>query len=302
MIARSFLPALIPGAMASLLLAGGVWGAELIAGVDFEGESPSIYDSSPDDLNPADGISVSSGTAAPVFNGWTLLLLDGSNGAAGNLRNDAGANAAGATTPDFPARLETARTGSWSITIPADVVLDLDRMEFDVRAATNASGRDGQFNTSLDGNVLLWEDLNLNGRTSGNWQHISVDLSGPLYQDLTGQTVSFNWRTTTSGAIDLDTILLYGTIDTGSHPFAITAIEYAAEAGTVTLTWRKTSASSYIAKYSLDMTDWETDLRDGLTEEVDENPGDPDHLTVTFSLNDLNLQAGQDVFFRIEEE
>ncbi|MEZ5299736.1 MAG: hypothetical protein R3F11_03570 [Verrucomicrobiales bacterium] len=68
--------------------------AALIAGVDFEGASPSTFDRTPDDLDLADGITVSSGGTTPVFDGWTLLLLDGTNGANGNLRNDAGANAA----------------------------------------------------------------------------------------------------------------------------------------------------------------------------------------------------------------
>ena len=56
----------------------------LIAGVDFEGETQSQFDRTPDDLNPDDGITVSSGNAAPVFSGWTLLTLDGGNGASGS--------------------------------------------------------------------------------------------------------------------------------------------------------------------------------------------------------------------------
>lgn len=205
----------------------------LIAGVDFEGASSTVYDSSPDDLDLTDGITVSSGTAAPVFSGWTLLLLDGTSGASGNLRNDAGGTTAGGTSPDFPARLEGARTGSWSITIPAGVILNLDRIEFDVRGATAAAGRDGQFNTSLDGITLLWEDLNLNGRTSGNWQHINVDLTGPLYQGLSDQTVSFIWRTTTSGAIDLDTIQLHGTVIPEPASAALVAL------GALGFLWRR---------------------------------------------------------------
>jgi hypothetical protein len=185
----------------------------LIAGVDFEGADQSVFDRNPDDYDLADGISVSSGTSSPMFDGWTLLLLDGNNGAAGNLRNDTGANNAGATTPNFPSRLEGSRTASWAITIPAEVVLDLDRIEFDVRGATDGAGRDGQFNTSLDAPATyLWEELDLPGRTSGNWQHIVVNLTGALYQNLTDQTISFIWRTTNSGAIDLDTIELYGTL------------------------------------------------------------------------------------------
>jgi len=181
-----------------------------IAGVDFEGASPSDFDRNPDDLDLADGIGVSSGTGGTMFDGWTLIRKSDNASFTGLLRNDAGANSAGATTPDYPARLESNSSGSWSIIIPDTVELDLDRIEFDVRAATGGSGRDGMFNTSLDGTNMLWEDLNLPGRNTG-WLHVSVDLSGPLYQNLTDQTVSFNWETTTSGAIDLDTIQVFGT-------------------------------------------------------------------------------------------
>jgi len=184
-----------------------------IAGVDFEGSSQSVFDRNPDDLDPADGISVSSGNAGGLFDGWTLIRKSDNASFTGLLRSDGGATSAGATTPDYPARLESNSSGSWSITIPDDVRLDLDRIEFDVRAATGPSGRDGMFNTSLDGTNLLWENLNLPGRDTG-WLHVSVDLSGALYQDLTDQMVSFNWMTTTSGAIDLDTIQVFGTAET----------------------------------------------------------------------------------------
>lgn len=190
--------------------AGGPAPARPIAAVDFEGASPSTFDRNPDDLDAADGITVSSGTGGTMFDGWTLIRKSDNASFTGLLRNDGGANTAGATTADFPARLEGNSTGAWSITIPDDIALDLDRMEFDVRAATGGSGRDGRFTTSLDGGSFLWEDYNLPGRDTG-WLHVNVDLSAALYQDLAGQTVSFVWDTTTSGAIDLDTIRLYGT-------------------------------------------------------------------------------------------
>ncbi len=205
---------------ASLFLTCSAANADVIAGVDFEGASPSEFDRNPDDLDLTDGISVSSGTGNGMFDGWTLTR--GSDGAmfSGLLRNDDGANAAGATTPDFPARLEGAGTGSWSITIPEGIKLDLEKIEFDVRAATGGSGRDGQFNTSLDGSNFLWEDFNLPGRNTG-WLSVSVDLTGDLYQNLTDQTVSFIWTTTPSGAIDLDSIQVFGTASIIPEPTSI---------------------------------------------------------------------------------
>lgn len=189
--------------------------ADLIAGVDFEGATSATFDRTPDDYDLSDGITVSSGTASPVFDGWTLLDLSGNPGANGNLGNDTGARNAGATTPDFPARLENSRTGSWSITIAPGFFYTLDRIEFDVRAATDANGRDGQFTTNLETTgTYLWEDLNLPGRATpnpapDNWLHVVVDFTGnTTYQNLTDQTVDFIWRAQ-AGAIDLDTILVY---------------------------------------------------------------------------------------------
>jgi hypothetical protein len=69
----------------------------------------------------------------------------------------------------------------------------------------------------------------------------------------------------------------------------------------VTLTWRKTTATSYILKYSTDMSDWSQDLDDGITAADDENPEDADHITVTFTLFET-LTEEPDLFFRIEEE
>jgi hypothetical protein len=70
---------------------------------------------------------------------------------------------------------------------------------------------------------------------------------------------------------------------------------------TVTLTWSKTGAAHYIAKYSTDMSDWGADFDDNITAVNDENPDDPDHITVTFELTD-GLENEPKMFFRIEEE
>jgi len=201
----------------NLFIACSTADAGLIAGVDFEGASQSNFDRNPDDYDSADGITVSSGDSNGLFSGWTLTHNSSGNTSNGYLRNDGGANSAGATTPNYPARLEGNTTGSWSITIPDDVVLNLEKIEFDVRAATGGSGRDGMFNTSLDGSTLLWEDYALPGRNTG-WSAVSVDLSDALYQGLTDDTISFAWITNGSGAIDLDSIRVFGTAGPVSVP------------------------------------------------------------------------------------
>lgn len=196
-------------------------GSVLIAGVDFEGAAQNIFDRSPDLYDTSGGIIVSSGTSGPMFDGWTLLFLDGvTAGANGNLRNDGGATGAGGTTPDFPARLEGNRTGSWSITVADGYWLSLDRIEFDVRGATGGGGRNAQFRTSLDvddpfvwdpndTDSFLWSNNNLPGRNTG-WTNVVVDLSDERYQNLTDETISFIWGTT--NAVDLDTIRVFGTV------------------------------------------------------------------------------------------
>ena len=95
----------------------------------------------------------------------------------GLLRNAGGADTAGSTMPNYPARLEGNSTGSWSITISDDVALDLDRIEFDVRAATGESGHDCMFNTSLDCTTLLWEDYNLQDETPAGCTSVSISAA-----------------------------------------------------------------------------------------------------------------------------
>ena len=93
-------------------------------------------------------------------------------------------------------------------------------------------------------------------------------------------------------------IVTAGLRNTGpSAPLVITAIDYSlAPNPAVTLTWSKTGSAAYIARYSSDMIDWDADLDDGITEERDENPDDPEQITVNFPL--LGVQA-EALFFRI---
>jgi hypothetical protein len=169
----------------------------LIAGVDFENATNTAFDRTPDDLNPNDGISVSAD--------WTVAVP-------GHLRADGGAQVA-PTSGSFAARLET--NGSWSITIPDTVVLNLTNITFDVRGATGStgvpSGRSYDFGTSLDGGLddtPLSSGTNIIGRPA--WLAVDVDLSGAVYQGLTDTTVTFFWNGTT--AVDLDSIVLHGDV------------------------------------------------------------------------------------------
>ena len=87
-------------------------------------------------------------------------------------------------------------------------------------------------------------------------------------------------------------------------PFTITEIVHTPDAvpdPTVTLTWRKTGAPSYIARFSPDMSEWDSDLDDSITLDRDENQGDVDHMTVTFPLTGDEANATE-IFFRIEEQ
>lgn len=176
--------------------------AALIFGVDFEDGSGG-FDRTPDDLNLTDGITGSSGTGDGVYDGWTLT----NNGA---LRNDAGANSAGAYEGDFPARLQDSDGASWSINIPSGVILDLDNIFFATRGATGGGGREIKFRTSIDNpDEFLYENVNLPGRSTG-WTEVDIDLADAKYKGLTDTTVEFIWIS--SNAADLDGIVVSGTI------------------------------------------------------------------------------------------
>ena len=87
------------------------------------------------------------------------------------------------------------------------------------------------------------------------------------------------------------------------EPFAITEINYSADAvpdPTVTLTWRKTGAATYIARISRNLTNWDNDLDDGIAVERDENPDDAGQMTVTLPIPS-GFKDDPALFFRIEE-
>jgi hypothetical protein len=131
---------------------------------------------------------------------------------------------------------------------------------------------------------------------------LTVALNTPVVIGA-GETKTFTINVN-SGALNsfhnIDGLSLNG-FRSPSNPIelAITKIDYAPEANTVTLTWRKTLATSYIAKYSLDMTGWEGELDDDITADRDENPEDVTQITLTIPLPVI-LKDAPGNFFRIE--
>ncbi|MFN3168590.1 MAG: PEP-CTERM sorting domain-containing protein [Phycisphaeraceae bacterium] len=181
-----------------------------LVGVDFE-DGGGGFDRSPDYLTP-----IPSGPWIDLDSDWTLQ----SNG---KLRNDNGANAAGAFEGSFPARLESG--GAFGFAIPSGLLVDLTRVSFQVRAGTGSegtpTGRNVQFNTSLDGATLpdaggtpitgdlLFDSGGLISRP--DWTPVTIDLTDSLYKGLSGTTIYFHWYAP-NGAVDLDAIVISGGI------------------------------------------------------------------------------------------
>ena len=88
-----------------------------------------------------------------------------------------------------------------------------------------------------------------------------------------------------------------------STSLTITEIQYSPEADTVTLTWVSSQDSSYVARFSNDLIDWDADLDDGITmAEDDENLDDGNLLTKTFNLEESLIADATKLFFQIEIE
>ena len=79
-------------------------------------------------------------------------------------------------------------------------------------------------------------------------------------------------------------------------PLSITAFDYSAETGEVSLTWNSTPGASYIARYSTDLAGWDNDLEDGIP------ASDGESTTQVFQLSDFGLESEPQIFFRIEAE
>jgi hypothetical protein len=85
-----------------------------------------------------------------------------------------------------------------------------------------------------------------------------------------------------------------GTSLTPAVPFVITEIDYSPDTQEVTLTWQNSGAVSYVAKYSFDMTTWDSDFEDGIL------PDAGDTTTRTFGLTGTGAEGKGYLFFQIE--
>jgi len=80
-----------------------------------------------------------------------------------------------------------------------------------------------------------------------------------------------------------------------SAPFMITEVSYDPADDLVTLTWNSKPNDTYTIKFSLDMTNWDADIEDG----VAADPGDT--TTVSFDLKlTPSIVDAEAVFFRVE--
>ena len=85
-------------------------------------------------------------------------------------------------------------------------------------------------------------------------------------------------------------------------PFVITESDFDLSGQQVTLSWISVSGKSYRVRYSPDLEDWDTVIGAGVDVEQDENPANPNELTMTFDLSGLIPVGAAKAFFRIEEE
>jgi len=87
----------------------------------------------------------------------------------------------------------------------------------------------------------------------------------------------------------------------GVPELAITEIQYAPDADTVTLTWTSRPCTTYKAFVTLDLIDWSHELANSLGPDTGGIIVDGNLLTMSFTLTD-GLEDEPDVFFRIQEE
>ncbi|YCM46731.1 PEP-CTERM sorting domain-containing protein [Verrucomicrobiaceae bacterium 227] len=198
--------------------------AAQIAGSDFSdsavfnapGGAYDNSDTSTDDLNPSDNVTVSGWTFA---NGGAFSAIDANAQVdmPSDLVTKIDGAVSGTSIPAIGSDPSSLSSVSFSIIIPENTIVDLTSVTFDWRKATpSANVRWLAFNTSLDSGLLYSQ----NGQVRNNVDSANIDLSGALYQGLTNQTVTFNWYAggEGSGDVDFDTPIVNGTVSQVPEP------------------------------------------------------------------------------------
>lgn len=176
-----------------------------------------------DDLDTGDNITVTDWS----FGNTGGILRDTASDNQMPSDNVAKFNGASQATVDLPVVGSTAgllASHSFSINIPAGTILDLEDVTFDWRKATaGTNSRWLAFNTSLDAGNIIWSGL---GVARNGFDSESISLLAPAYQDLTNQTVTFNFYAGGEGTgdIDIDTIVIDGTAVTTAIPEPTSAL------------------------------------------------------------------------------
>ena len=202
--------------------------AALIAGADFSdsavfnaaGGANDNSATSVDDLDAGDGVTVSGWS---FVNGGSLADLDANAQVGmpgGTDPHVTKFNGNGQAQPILGASASAAGTHSFSINVPAGFVVNLESVSFDWRQATGTASqvRWLAFDTSADSGVIFSEV----GAIRNAFESDTVDLSGASYQGL-GGTVTFNFYAggTGSGDIDIDTIVVNGSVAAVPEPSGV---------------------------------------------------------------------------------
>jgi len=189
-----------------------------IAGTDFSntpvfnapGGQSNLDNVNTDDLNPADGITVTNWSFGPSgkFESWD------SNAQAG-MANSPVTKLDGDSNPDTPptvgSDLPTQDFAWFSIDIPSDTTIDLTTVTWDWRKATDGGNQRWlAFRTSQD-SAVIFSELGLARNAVDNE---TITLTDRKYKGLTDQTIDFYWYAggQGSGDIDIDTIIVNGAV------------------------------------------------------------------------------------------
>ena len=176
-----------------------------IAGVDFD-DGNGGDDITPDDLELADGITVSDW----VFAGGGSILNVDNNANAGRdsapVRKINGPTNSSPTPPEVGSAPPVDGVHSFSITIDATPI-DLNNVQFDFSKATGtANVRWIAFRTSLDDTIIFSQV----GEARPAFPTVMIELTDPKYKNLANQDVEFFWYCggQGSGDMDIDSIII----------------------------------------------------------------------------------------------